>query len=73
MQNNPYVLSLGATLVVFLLLVVNKKMTNEKIDRIEIGKVAVLCGLVVLIILQVNQSSTSTPVLNEPFISSLES
>ena len=73
MQNTQYVYPIGTVLLVFVLLAINKRMSNENVDRIELGKIALLCGTVVYIVLQVNQSSSQIPVLSEPFISSLES
>ena len=70
-MNNPYVLSIGCSILVFIIQVFMKKSKGEPVDKLELLKISSMVAILVLGALYIYESPVE-PVLSEPFISSSE-
>ena len=70
-MNNPYVISIGCSIIVFIIQVLMKRAKSEPIDKLELLKMSSVVAVLVLGSLHIYESPIE-PVLSEPFISSSE-
>ena len=71
MNNNPYFMSLLIGILVFIVMSLYKKSKNEDVNRTECFKMSAIFSLLSFGALQVYDKKPS-PIMTEPFISSLE-